>query len=194
MPDYQKMYYAVCSGVSRVLDHMPDNDLFRETKKQLADVLLEAEEIYIETAEAPEVPDFPQEGVIFSAFYPSEEDTSEDHELASLLSEEERESCVKFYKRHMGQEWRVPNANALKQAPRFIALAKELSEAYRVDMDIAAEQHRIVVNIYLTESYYPSDFARITAQLINMCDYFTVWISRSCPGNVILSPVLYTQV
>ena len=44
MPDYQKMYYAVCSGVSRVLDHIPDNDLFRETKKQLADVLLEAEE------------------------------------------------------------------------------------------------------------------------------------------------------
>ena len=193
MPDYQRMYYTVCSGVSNALDHMPDIDLFKETRKQLTDILLEAEEIYIETAEAPKVPDLPREGVIFSVFYP-EEDTSKDSGLFPLLSEEERESCVKFYKRRMVQKQRGPKAEALQQIPHFIALAKELSKAYRVDMEIAAEQHGIVVNIYLTESCYPGDFARMAAQLIDMCDYFTVWISQSRPGNVIISPVLSTQI
>ena len=51
IPDYQKMYYAVCAGVSDALDRIPEGGPFREIKRRLTEALLEAEEIYIQTAD-----------------------------------------------------------------------------------------------------------------------------------------------
>ena len=49
MPDYQKMYYILCAGVSDVIDDMPDCGLFRPYRQRLESLLLEAEEVYIQT-------------------------------------------------------------------------------------------------------------------------------------------------
>ncbi len=49
MPNYQKMYYILCAGVSAVIDDMPDCGLFRCYRQDLQSLLLEAEEVYIQT-------------------------------------------------------------------------------------------------------------------------------------------------
>ena len=55
MADYRKMYYALCSGVSKVLDDMPDREPFTDYRR-LETLLREAEEIYIETANVIDLP------------------------------------------------------------------------------------------------------------------------------------------
>ena len=54
MSDYQKMYYAVCAGVSNVVDEMPETAAFQKYRQRLIDILQEAEDIYIETADDTE--------------------------------------------------------------------------------------------------------------------------------------------
>ena len=49
MADYQKMYHILCAGVSSVIDDMPDCGLFRPHRQRLKSLLLEAEEVYIQT-------------------------------------------------------------------------------------------------------------------------------------------------
>ena len=49
MADYLKMYYALCSGVSKVVDDMPEMNIFRPYRQRLIDLLQEAEDIYIDT-------------------------------------------------------------------------------------------------------------------------------------------------
>ena len=56
MADYRKMYYALCSGVSKVLDDMPEQEPFTDYYRQLETLLREAEEIYIETANVIDLP------------------------------------------------------------------------------------------------------------------------------------------
>ena len=56
MADYQKMYYALCSGVSKMLDDMPDREPFTDYYRRLETLLQEAEEIYIETANVIDLP------------------------------------------------------------------------------------------------------------------------------------------
>ena len=190
------MYYAVCSGVSSVLDDMPDGDAFREIRKRLTDVLLEAEDIYINTADILEMPGLSRKegAIIFSASYPYEEELMETLEPLPLGDGKEWDNSILFRKRRSSRERKVTDADALKRAPRFIALAKELSEAYCVEMAIAAERYGIVASMYLKEYCYSNDFAHMLSQLMDMSDGFTVSISRSAPESIVIAPVLYTQI
>ncbi len=48
--DYQKMYYIMCDGASRALDALPDLPDNRPARELLENALLEAEEMYIDSA------------------------------------------------------------------------------------------------------------------------------------------------
>ena len=50
MPDYQKMYYAICTAASRALDILPATTENIQARSELETALLEAEDIYIDTA------------------------------------------------------------------------------------------------------------------------------------------------
>ena len=49
MADYKRMYQTLCAGVSAVLDEMPPEGPFAAYHKKLEALLLEAEDIYIDT-------------------------------------------------------------------------------------------------------------------------------------------------
>ena len=60
MADYREMYYTLCAGVSKVLDDMPDREPFREYFRRLKELLQEAEDIYVDTANVIDLPQEPK--------------------------------------------------------------------------------------------------------------------------------------
>ena len=47
MPDYQKMYYILCSAASKAIDQMPDRPANQPARQTLLTALSEAEDLYI---------------------------------------------------------------------------------------------------------------------------------------------------
>ena len=47
MPDYQKMYYILCSAASKAIDRMPDMPANQPARQTLLAALSEAEDLYI---------------------------------------------------------------------------------------------------------------------------------------------------
>ncbi len=47
MPDYQKMYYILCSAASRAIDQMPDMPANQPARQTLLAALNDAEDLYI---------------------------------------------------------------------------------------------------------------------------------------------------
>ena len=47
MPDYQKMYYILCSAASEAIDQMPDMPANQPARQTLLAALSEAEDLYI---------------------------------------------------------------------------------------------------------------------------------------------------
>ena len=47
MPDYQKMYYILCSAASKTIDQMPDMPANQPARQTLLAALSEAEDLYI---------------------------------------------------------------------------------------------------------------------------------------------------
>lgn len=72
MPDYQRMYYTLCAAASHALDILPASSGNAKGCHTLKAALLEAEDIYIETAD---VIDFP---------CPADADTCEEDILSRL--------------------------------------------------------------------------------------------------------------
>ena len=62
MPDYQRMYYVLCAGVSSLLDDIQERGEFQGVYQRLETLLHEAEEIYIDTADVLRLEDHPSEG------------------------------------------------------------------------------------------------------------------------------------
>ena len=51
MPDYRRMYYTLCAGVSALLDDIQVEGAYQSVYQRLELLLQEAEDIYIETAD-----------------------------------------------------------------------------------------------------------------------------------------------
>ena len=47
MPDYQKMYYILCSAASKAIDQIPDMPANQPARQTLLAALSEAEDLYI---------------------------------------------------------------------------------------------------------------------------------------------------
>lgn len=56
MPDYQRMYYALCAAASNALDMLPASSGNAEGRHTLKAALLEAEDIYIESSDVINFP------------------------------------------------------------------------------------------------------------------------------------------
>ena len=61
MPDYRKMYYVLCAGISSLLDDMPERTDLQSIYQRLEALLHEAEDIYIDTADVIRLEDYPSE-------------------------------------------------------------------------------------------------------------------------------------
>ncbi len=57
MPDYRRMYYTLCAGVSGLLDDMRPDGENESIYHRLEMLLQEAEDIYIETADIIQLPE-----------------------------------------------------------------------------------------------------------------------------------------
>lgn len=57
VPDYRRMYYTLCSGVSALLDDMRPDGENESIYHRLEMLLQEAEDIYIETADIIQLPE-----------------------------------------------------------------------------------------------------------------------------------------
>ena len=59
MPDYRRMYYALCAGISSLLDDMQESRELESIYQRLETLLHEAEDIYIDTADVIRIEDYP---------------------------------------------------------------------------------------------------------------------------------------
>ena len=59
MPDYQRMYYVLCAGISSLLDDMLERREQDSIYQRLETLLHEAEDIYIDTADVIRIEDHP---------------------------------------------------------------------------------------------------------------------------------------
>ena len=62
MPDYRRMYYVLCAGISSLLDDMQERRELDSTYQRLETLLHEAEDIYIDTADVIWMEDHPSAG------------------------------------------------------------------------------------------------------------------------------------
>ena len=62
MPDYRRMYYVLCAGISSLLDDMLENREMESIYQRLETLLHEAEDIYIDTADVIRLEDHPSAG------------------------------------------------------------------------------------------------------------------------------------
>ena len=62
MPDYRRMYYTLCAGISSLLDDMQESREMGSIYQRLETLLHEAEDIYIDTADVIRIEDHPSAG------------------------------------------------------------------------------------------------------------------------------------
>ncbi len=62
VPDYRRMYYVLCAGISSLLDDMQERRELDSTYQRLETLLHEAEDIYIDTADVIWMEDHPSAG------------------------------------------------------------------------------------------------------------------------------------
>ena len=62
MPDYRRMYYVLCAGISSLLDDMQESRGMDSVYQRLETLLREAEDIYIDTADVIRIEDHPSVG------------------------------------------------------------------------------------------------------------------------------------
>ena len=61
MPDYRRMYYVLCAGISSLLDDIQETGAPSSIYQRLETLLHEAEDIYIDTADVIRSEDIPED-------------------------------------------------------------------------------------------------------------------------------------
>ena len=85
----------------------------------------------------------------------------------------------------------IPERQRLAQ--KFIAMAKDLSEAYDIDIDIRQKEYFIEVNLHLYCASYPGELTKMFARLFDMCDRFSSFIHTTEPSDFTLSLDFFTH-
>lgn len=89
-------------------------------------------------------------------------------------TKEEREavkqSFNEFWRQLQEESVYILMPERIKGARRFVALAKELSEAYGIDMDIWEKSYFIQVDLHLYCASYPTELTQRVAELFCLCD------------------------
>lgn len=135
-----------------------------------------------------------EEQVLYSKRYPSVQ-----QEMGQLIEgplpsdwKSSEESLQEFW-RHMEETVYHPIPGRQEQGQKFIATAKELSEAYGIDLDIRQKEYFIEVNLHLYCASYSDELTKMFAQLFNMCDRFSSFILTTEPSDFTLSLDFFTH-
>ena len=135
-----------------------------------------------------------EEQVLYSKRYPSVQQEMEQLIEGPLPSywENGEESLQEFWRR-MEETVYCPIPGRQEQGQKFIAVAKELSETYDIDIDIQQKEYFIEVNLHLYCASYPGELTKMLAQLFNMCDRFSSFILTTEPSDFTLSLDFFTH-
>lgn len=134
--------------------------------------------------------------VIYSKRYLPDQETVQEMNCDMPQTEEERAatqaSWNKFCRRLQERVYiPIPGREELSQ--QFIALAKELSQVYELDIDILKGPYSVEVNLHFYCAFYPDDMTRRFAKLFSMCDTFSSYILKSEPSDFTLSLDFHTH-
>lgn len=133
--------------------------------------------------------------VIYSKRYPRDQEAEQginSHTPTTREREESQAALNEFWRRfHERVYIPIPGREELRQ--QFISLAKELSQAYEIDIDILNDPYSVEVNLHLYCAFYPDDMTRQIAKLFSMCDTFSSYILKTEPSDFTLSLDFYTH-
>lgn len=135
-----------------------------------------------------------EEQVLYSKRYPPVQQEMQRLIGGSLHSDckSSEESLQEFWQRMEETVYQpIPERQELGQ--KFIAMAKELSEAYDIDIDIRQKEYFIEVNLHLYCASYPGELTKMFAQLFDMCDRFSSFILTTEPSDFTLSLDFFTH-
>lgn len=81
----------------------------------------------------------------------------------------------------------VLRPDKVKESQRFIALAKEFSEVYEIDMDIEEHDFFVLVDMYLYCSSYADESKQMLSTLLNMADEISFFTVKTEPSDILIS-------
>ena len=81
----------------------------------------------------------------------------------------------------------VLHPDKVKESQRFIALAKEFSAAYEIDMDIEEHDFFVLVDMYLYCSSYSDESKQMLSTLLNMADEISFFTVKTEPSDILIS-------
>ena len=85
-----------------------------------------------------------------------------------------------------GQTRYEPIPGQAEKAQEFIALAKEFSEEYEIDIDIRRSPYSVEVSLHFYCMAWSKDMTRRFARLFNMCDNLSSFILKPEPSDFTL--------
>ena len=132
---------------------------------------------------------------IYSRRYPQALEIMELINRSQTKEEREaaKQSFNEFWRQLQEESVYILMPERIKGARRFVALAKELSEAYGIDMDIWEKSYFIQVDLHLYCASYPTELTQRVAELFCLCDRFHSFILPQEPGDFTLSLDFYTH-
>lgn len=139
---------------------------------------------------------FEDEKVIYTKRYPSPRKKLEksDAETTTPVTEGDIEAAYQKYLRIVNGERRYePIPGRKEKSRRFIALAKEFSEEYKIGIDIRQTAYAIEVKLHMYFSVYRADMTRKFAELLTMCDRLSSSVLPIDPSDFILYLDFYTH-
>lgn len=130
--------------------------------------------------------------VIYSRRYPQDQDMNCHTPQTEEKQAETKAALNEFWHRfHERVYIPIPGREELSQ--QFIALAKELSQAYELDMDILKGPYSVEVNLHFYCAFYPDEMTHQFAKLFSMCDSFSSYMLKSEPNDFTLSLDFHTH-
>lgn len=137
----------------------------------------------------------PESKKIFSKRYPPNRELEQLKNITQ--TEEDKASAEKslneFWRRMREERVYILMPERIEEGRRFVALAKELSELYEIDMDIWEKSYFIEVDLHLCCASYPPGLTRRIVELFNLCDEFSSFILPQEAGDFTLSLDFYTH-
>ena len=135
-----------------------------------------------------------EEQVIYSKRYPSAQQEMQQFIGGALPNDcKSSEEALQDFRRRMEETVYQPIPERQRLAQKFIAMAKDLSEAYDIDIDIRQKEYFIEVNLHLYCASYPGELTKMFARLFDMCDRFSSFILTKEPSDFTLSLDFFTH-
>ena len=133
---------------------------------------------------------------IFSAQYPSAAAVLAGSDPLEPLTAEAVQASFQQFLRRMEQAVYEPDPEKAAGSREFIALAKDLSESFQVDMDILDRGTFLQADLYLDCAVFLEEMTHMLGQLIRMSDRMSFSLPGTRPDcvNLTLDYVTHQEV